>query len=239
MLVEKTLIQPVQLWSEMQTVDTSPAKDMTKLLNESVIILRNAIFTSDGKDKDVTEEIASIFLLYCRNGLNLKIKFSAKLNRADVNWAFNLSKHHMQKIYESSGYGWDDDEKMKELTEQGARFLLIYDSSNVGDYQSKLVGFVHFRFTVEGEVIDQMVGEPCLYVWDIQLDEKIQRQGVGRHLITLIELIARRERMSYVSLPIQLTAKHARSWISKVRGFKPDYNLKSLVGFNPEQEVTR
>ena len=208
----------------------------TKVINDSVLILRNAIFTSGGKDKDITEGIAPLFLSYNRNGLNLQFEFSSKLSRAEANWAFELTKKNMESIYETSGYGWDDEDKMKELTEQGARFLLIRERCT-SDATGSLVGFSHFRFTVQGEVMDQMAGEPCLFLWDLQLEDKIQRKGVGRHLITLHELIARRELMTFLSVPIHLTDKKSKDWISNVRGFKPDFHLKSLVGFIPQNEV--
>jgi len=207
-----------------------------KELNDSVAILRNAIFTSSGRDKDVTEGIAPAFLTYARNDLHLTVEFSSKLSRSEANWAFEMTKAHMENVYEMSGYGWDDEDKMRELTEQGARFLLVREAPKEEGVLGKLVCFVHFRFTVQGEVMDQMAGEPCLYVWDLQVDVCYQRQGLGRHLLTLLELIARREKMSYLSVPIQNRDPKSQSWISKVRGFKPDLELASLVNFDPLKE---
>lgn len=207
-----------------------------KEMNDSVSILRNAIFTSSGRDKDITEGIAPAFLTYARNDLHLTVEFSSKLSRAEANWAFEMTKGHMETVYEMSGYGWDDEDKMRELTEQGARFLLVREAPKEEGVLGKLICFVHFRFTVQGEVMDQMAGEPCLYVWDLQVDVCYQRQGLGRHLLTLLELIARREHMSYLSVPIQNRDPKSQSWISKVRGFKPDLELDSLVNFDPEKE---
>lgn len=210
--------------------------DGTREINDSVLILRNAIFTPAGRDKDITEGIAPQFLTYTRNGVRLSIEFSPKLLRTEANFAFELTKANMEKIYESSGYGWDDDDKMQELTEQGARFLLIRDFSIPTSSNKSLVAFVHFRFTVQGEVMDQMIGDPCLYIWDLQIDHLHQRNGLGRHLLTLLELIARRERMSYVSIPIPNSDEHSLSWISTIRGFKPDAELTSLVSFDSKIE---
>jgi len=167
--------------------------------------------------------------------MKLKIEFSAKLSRADANWAFDLTKTHMENVYENSGYGWDDEDKMRELTEQGARFLLVREASE-GPSAGRLVAFAHFRFTVQGEVMDIMAGEPCLYLWDLQVEKTCQRRGLGRHMITLLELIARREKMSYLSLPIQNMDNRSMDWITKIRGFKPDFELTNLVGFDPETE---
>ena len=80
----------------------------------------------------------------------------------------------------------------------------------------ELIAFVHFRFTVQGEVMDTMCGDTCLYVWDIHVDEAMQRKGLGRHLLTIVELIARREEMKYVSIPIQLNDDQTTQWLNKV-----------------------
>ena len=66
------------------------------------------------------------------------------------------------------------------------------------------LGFVHFRFTVQGEVIDAMSGETQVYVYDIHIEEEFQRKGLGKHLLIILELIARKEKMSFLSIPIQL-----------------------------------
>lgn len=40
--------------------------------------------------------------------------------------------------------------------------------------------------------MDAMVGETSLHVWDIHVEDAYQRKGLGKHLLTLMELIARR-----------------------------------------------
>ncbi len=157
----------------------------------------------------------------------------------------------------------------------GARFLLVRewpdeDNATKGD----LIGFVHFRFTVQGmsvwndviilrllhiatfrtlnrisssftsslclysgEVIDKMAGEAQLYIYDIHIEDHSQRKGLGKHLLILLELIARREKMSYISLPVQLQDEVTKSWLAKTgRG----YALDSLenIGFESAMEVS-
>jgi hypothetical protein len=118
-----------------------------------LLALKEAIFENGG-DKDVTKGINQTFFKYNRNGIeNVSLKFSTKLSEDEVEWAFNLVKDNMEDVYDASGYGWDDDDKMNELKEDGARFLLI--KSDVTD---KLIGFAHFRFTVQGEIMETMSG---------------------------------------------------------------------------------
>jgi hypothetical protein len=116
-----------------------------------VILLRQALFDARGKDKDVSNGIAPAFMKYDRNGVNLEIEFTAKLTEEQVDWAFEMARVNMESIYDASGYGWDDDDKLMELTEPGSRFLLVRKKRlNFDDRPGELVGFVHFRFTIQG-----------------------------------------------------------------------------------------
>ncbi len=204
----------------------------TKAINENVLKLRAALFDDAGKDKNVLEGIAASFLHYERNGVSLDISFSPKLKKEEAEWAFDLSQSNMEEIYDASGYGWDDADKERELTEQGARFLLIRESGS-----NALKGFVHFRFTVQGEVIDQMIGQTCLYILDLHLEDDVQRKGVGKHLLILLELIARKQLMSRITFPIYLGDEKTKNWLLKQgKGFVPDISY-AVFGFEPEAEV--
>lgn len=83
---------------------------------------------------------------YDRQGCDFVIKFSAKLSDEEYAWAFDLVKGNMESLYDASGYGWDDDDKKRELTEQGTRFLIVRERES-----GALAGFCHFRFSVQGD----------------------------------------------------------------------------------------
>lgn len=87
-----------------------------------------------------------------------------------------------------------------------------------------------------GEVIEQMVGDTTLAVWDIQIEEGYRRKGLGKHLMVLLELIARREMMSMISLAVYDCDSIGKSWASNLKGYSPDVGL-SIFGFDPEEEV--
>ena len=176
----------------------------TKAIEDNILKLRAAIFDANGRDKNVTAGLAPAFMKYEKNGLDLSIEFATQLTRDESEWAFDLVRDSMEPRYDASGYGWDDEDKERELTEKGARFLLIRDWPEDDKTKGDLVGFVHFRFTVQGEVIDKMAGEAQLYVYDIHLEDHSQRKGLGKHLMVVLELIARREKMSFISIPVML-----------------------------------
>jgi hypothetical protein len=57
------------------TVKVTKSKAMqTKAIEEKVLLLRQAIFRDDGKDKDVTVGIAPAFMRYTRNDLDIDIR---------------------------------------------------------------------------------------------------------------------------------------------------------------------
>ena len=144
----------------------------------------------------------------------------------------------------------------------GARFLLVRSSLDVAS--EELIGFVHFRFTVQGEVVDRMDGDPCLYVYgdsvwllvsmytvlqlsyaddsltlltDIHIQRQYQRKGLGRHLFQLLELIARRQLMRNISIPVMLTDEVTKAWLGALsKSYAVDASLDAL-GFDASLEV--
>ncbi|KAJ4961921.1 hypothetical protein NE237_021831 [Protea cynaroides] len=74
-----------------------------------------------------------------------------------------------------------------------------------------VVGFVQYRFIVEEEV-------PVLYVYELQLEPRVQGRGLGKFLMQLIELIARKNHMGAVMLTVQKTNSLAMNfYMSKLR----------------------
>lgn len=89
----------------------------------------------------------------------------------------------------SYGPEWPAEEKVKrrEMVAPEARYIFVHGAP-VNEMSTELdkgllVGFVHYRFTLEEEL-------PVLYVYEIQLESCVQRKGLGKFLMQLIELIA-------------------------------------------------
>jgi GNAT superfamily N-acetyltransferase len=103
------------------------------------------------------------------------------------------------------GSEWPSEEKIKrrEMVAPEAQYILVRQFSNdciaknsmkqdagvectdgscTGD---RLLGFVHYRFVVEDDV-------PVVYVYELQLESTAQGKGLGKFLMQLIELIARK-----------------------------------------------
>ncbi|KAL3335714.1 hypothetical protein AABB24_031770 [Solanum stoloniferum] len=116
----------------------------------------------------------------------------------------------------SYGTEWPVEEKVKrrEMVSSEARYIFVYEISNVDanimlklskkgrcnadgmDDKGHLVAFVHYRFTIEEEI-------PVLYVYELQLEHRVQGKGLGKFLMVLLELIAQKSNMSAVVLTVQ------------------------------------
>ena len=90
--------------------------------------LRNALFDDDGKDKDVAKDFEA-FLDFKKGDFEAKIVFHTgkklqKKNSQLLKFFFNTTKEQQEEAYDSSGYGWDDDDKKNELGDRATRFLV-------------------------------------------------------------------------------------------------------------------
>lgn len=61
-----------------------------------------------------------------------------------VKWIFDLMERNMKKLYEQS-WGWNEEEKHKEMTEDSAYYL-------IASCEGKKVAFSHFRFDVDQDI---------------------------------------------------------------------------------------
>lgn len=166
---------------------------------EHIVKLREALFESDGTtDKDVFATLKP-FLAFKKNGLDLTFTFMSgaefKKQRTLTEYAFKTAKKNLETLYDASGYGWDDFERKSEMCDPCCRFIFVYDK----DHDLPL-GFAAFVFTMQGSLVGQMTGQPCVLLNDLHLDPSIQRKGVGTALIKLLTLVAVREKMSYVMI---------------------------------------
>lgn len=79
---------------------------------------------------------------------------------------------------------------------------------------------------MQGEWVDEMIGEPSLVLWDVALDTDARRKGLGRHLLVLLELIARQTRMRFLSLPVINGDDETRDWyVACVRAWERGRDL--------------
>ncbi|KAL6962959.1 N-terminal L-serine N(alpha)-acetyltransferase NatD [Sarracenia purpurea var. burkii] len=155
------------------------------------------------------------FRNYQRDGLSVRLESGCgdKLSSPVKIYIQNLLKVNMEGWY---GSEWPTEEKVKrrEMVAPVARYLFVHEDPNASanhtstsveterasiyciNGRGPIVGFVHYQFTVEEEI-------PVLYVYELQLEPHVQRKGLGKFLMQLIELIARKSQMGAVVLTVQ------------------------------------
>ncbi|XP_060536217.1 N-alpha-acetyltransferase 40 [Cylas formicarius] len=133
-----------------------------------------------------------VFQNFNKNGISchLFVKRSSKLSETEKGWIFNLTKKNMQLKYEQCSWGWNDKKKMEELYDERAWFLL---AANCID-QSYLA-FSHFRFDID-------MGIEVLYCYELQLETHVQRKGLGKFMMQVLELMAFKNNMKKVVLTV-------------------------------------
>ncbi|CAH3024068.1 unnamed protein product [Porites evermanni] len=131
------------------------------------------------------------FKSFNRNGLNVHLECQrvTNMSKEDIDWAFDLTKHNMQLLYENSSWGWSDKKKRDEMTEDKAWYLVAKCESG------KAIGFSHFRFDLDE-------GDEVLYCYEIQLESNVRGKGLGKFLMQILEMMAHRAQMKKVMLTV-------------------------------------
>ncbi|KAL1465337.1 hypothetical protein WDU94_004919 [Cyamophila willieti] len=135
------------------------------------------------------------FTKFNKNGLDLVIEYkkSSNLDAETKSWVWELETKNMKQAYEDCDIGWNPKDKQEEMMDDRACYLVARHGSS-GD----TVAFSHFRFDVD-------FAEPVLYCYELQLEKEVQRKGLGKFMMQVLELIAFKNNMSKVVLT---TFKH-------------------------------
>eukprot|EP01047_Picozoa_sp_COSAG01_P054805 COSAG01_NODE_6033_length_3888_cov_22.141990_2_plen_357_part_00 len=184
-----------------------------------VVRLRDAMFSSQGVDHDVLRQ-CSAFAKYDRNDMDVILEFATgrTLSAKTRRFIFTLAKQQMEQIVEDSGEGWDDEERQDELKQDVCRYLLVRQRES-----RQLLGYVDFRFSVQGDIAERFEGFPALLVNDMQLVPEAQRKGLGRHMFMTLEMIARKQKMTFLLIRLYQGNEAGLTFVTeKLKGFQGD-----------------
>ncbi|XP_037494228.1 N-alpha-acetyltransferase 40 isoform X2 [Jatropha curcas] len=215
--------------SEASSSNDHSKEDRSRAKRRKILEKKKAIDELIKSASVVKDHLASFlpFRHFNRNGLSLYLesgngdKLSASLKRK----LQNLLKANMERHY---GPDWASEEKVKqrEMVAPEARYIFVYEAqakAQTPSNESMLVGFVHYRFTLEEEM-------PVLYVYEIQLESRVQEKGLGKFLMQLLELIALKNCMSAVVLTVQKANVDAMNFYSKLSSnFLQIYHIKHFT----------
>jgi GNAT superfamily N-acetyltransferase len=180
----------------------------------AMITIRAALFDDRGKDKDMIKACKlEPMCKFNRNDLIADIKFHAGKDMTSelTEYAFDLTKINMEEVYDASGYGWADFDKQEELCDQAARFLIATNA------EGEPIAFVHFRISLQGDLREELEGDAALIVYDIQVEAEHQRKGLGKHMMMLCELIARKSGLAHILAPVVHGNESGEKFIKNLR----------------------
>ncbi|KAH9625922.1 hypothetical protein KSS87_023442 [Heliosperma pusillum] len=153
---------------------------------------------------------------------HLEAGLGTKLSRIMKQYVKKLLEVNMKRHY---GMEWPTEEKVKyrEINAPEARYIFVYKALSSGSCEPdrEIVGFVHYRFILEEDI-------PVLYLYELQLEPEIQRKGLGRLLMQLLELIAQKSGMSAIVLTVQKTNLSAMLFYTSKLGY-------SIAGTSPSR----
>eukprot|EP01082_Thalassiosira_pseudonana_P003431 g3668.t1.3.5e174189 g3668 g3668.t1 contig12:2529012-2529842(+) len=142
-----------------------------------------------------------------------------------------LFEMNMGAMYRRSSWGLDMDEKRKELMHVDARFLVVVETSNVEKEEDddggattrvdavevaddtdgatatlttaddKVLGFTHFRYEPNDDESSTPT-QPITYLYELQIHPTLQKLGMGKRLMTIVELLSFKCHMEKVMLTV-------------------------------------
>eukprot|EP00995_Heteronema_vittatum_P000890 NODE_1122_length_1063_cov_218.447732_g773_i0.p1 GENE.NODE_1122_length_1063_cov_218.447732_g773_i0~~NODE_1122_length_1063_cov_218.447732_g773_i0.p1 ORF type:complete len:265 (+),score=125.94 NODE_1122_length_1063_cov_218.447732_g773_i0:59-796(+) len=134
------------------------------------------------------------FRTFERNGLKASLRYfhADDLPKELQDWAFNMVKTNMYTFYQNCPEigGWNDRGKREEMFDSTARFIIAFD----GDVP---LGYVDFRF-------DMDFGRRVIYCYEMHIEPAGQRKGLGRHIMTTLELLGRKLQLEALVLTVFL-----------------------------------
>ncbi|CAH8252719.1 unnamed protein product [Arabidopsis lyrata] len=185
------------------------------------------------------------FRRYRRNDLSLYLESGRgdRLSSSVKQYIQKLLKTNMEGFY---GSDWPIQAKLKrkEMSSADAHYIFVRELRFGKAYEistrrasmeqcNQIAGFVHYRFTLEEEI-------PVLYVYEIQLESRVQGKGLGEFLMQLIELIASKNRMSAIVLTVLTSNALAMTFYTSILGYRISSispSKANLLTFSAKYEI--
>jgi GNAT superfamily N-acetyltransferase len=178
-------------------------------------------YRKGGSDEDAT----TFSLHYCS---------TVALNPKQTLQIFRIFETNMKEHYEAT-WGWNRNDKMKELFHPASRFIVASSAPATGIDQvdaATIVGFTIYRFDWDDEDEPE---HPVVFCYELQVDASHRGYGLGRLFTSLIVAIADKLKMWKVMLTCFKRNTAAMDFY-KHAGFGIDSNSPSLFGSVAEED---
>lgn len=146
---------------------------------------------------------------------------------APVDNLLDLFERNMGDLYRKSSWGLDLTQKAADLTHRRARHLVVYDE------EDQLVAYCHYQFDYDDDENPERV---VFYVYEVQIEEKYQRMGLGTKLMSCMEYLARSADLESILLTVFFENTSALSFYKKL-GFEVDASSPSMYNERADYEI--
>lgn len=157
-----------------------------------VISLLRASINAANTNSDLLRDLGNLKLYKAGvtgNSFNISCVQYSECSQEIFSWMMNLLEQNMAALYAACEWGWDLEEKRKEMSNKASRFIVAYSE------QDKPVAFTHFRFDMDHNV-------SVVYCYELQVDPVAQKQGLAKHIMRILESLCRQHNMSKVVLTV-------------------------------------
>lgn len=185
-------------------INQMPAKLRLKLANESLDLL--------SKSKIEPK----------MNDYKFHLLYSKDVNDITFTKLMTLFETLMRVMYENSNWGWDEEDKLSEWKHQKTRIIIVTErnsktdtslwSNEVPQDDQEIVAFMCIRFEIGANK-----NECSLYVYELHVDSRYQRRGLGEELMRIAKCLALDFKMDKVMLTVFRSNQQALKFYSKLK----------------------
>lgn len=176
------------------------------------------------------------FQSYDRNGICVQFETlrASELDIKTKDWIFQLLEANMKSMYEESDWGWCEGNKILELFEESAWYLIARSK------EGEPVAFAHFRYDMDFD-------DDVLYCYEIQLEPAQRRKGLGKLMMKMLELMMIKSELVKIMLTVFKHNDGATKFFKNVLRYEVDetspyntiyeqFDYEILSRFNPKRK---
>ncbi|CDZ97170.1 Acetyltransferase (GNAT) domain-containing protein [Phaffia rhodozyma] len=127
---------------------------------------------------------------------------------------FSIFSTNMRQLYVNSAFGWNPTSKKKELFHKSSRYAIVREVKS-----NMMAGYIMFRFDQEERLDDEL--DPVVYIYELSVNPKFQRSGLGRYLVNAAGEIGKKTNMRKMVLTLLKANAKASTFYESI-GFMID-----------------
>lgn len=184
----------------------------------AINILRASVNTAN-TNSDLLRNLVNLKLYKAGvtgNSFNISCVQYCECSQDLFSWMMNLLEQNMAELYAACEWGWNLEEKRKEMSNKASRFIVAYSELD------KPVAFTHFRFDMDHKV-------SVVYCYELQVDPVAQKQGLAKHIMQILESLCHQQNMCKVILTVFNNNENACNFFAS-QGYKPDASSPQNFG---------